>query len=97
MRLALALAAATAALLAAAPASAQTACKARLSADATGQGIFGAGTQNARQAAAAAWEAKAKKKHGARFASLAKAKAVTYDCQSGALQAKCVLTASPCR
>lgn len=97
MRLALVAAAAAAALFAAAPASAKTVCKARVSADATGQGILGAGTQNARIAAAAAWEGKVKKAHGARFASLSKAKAVTYDCRSGTLQAKCVLTAIPCR
>lgn len=97
MRLALVAAAAAAALLAAAPASAQTACKGRISADATGQGILGAGTQNAKLAAAAAWEGKAKKAHGSKYASLSKAKAVNYDCRSGTLQAKCVLTAIPCR
>lgn len=77
-------------------ASAQT-CRARLAGQGAGQGLFGAGTQNAKIAAQASWEAKAKKSYGIRYAKFEKARASRWDCRSGALQAKCVVTAKPCR
>ena len=85
-----------AALLAASAADAAV-CRARMVGTGTGQGLFGAGTQNARMAATGELEAKANKAYGKRFASLAKAASVRWDCRSGALQAKCVVTGRPCR
>jgi hypothetical protein len=85
-----------AALLTASAADAAV-CRARLAGTGTGQGVFGAGTQNARTAATSDFEAKANKAYGKRFASLAKAASVRWDCKSGALQAKCVVTGRPCR
>jgi hypothetical protein len=72
-------------------------CRARLAGTGTGQGVFGAGTQNARTAATSDFEAKARRAYGRPFASLSKAASVRWDCKSGALQAKCVVTGRPCR
>jgi hypothetical protein len=85
------------AALVAATAADAAVCRARLVGAGTGQGLFGAGTQNARTAATTDFEAKATKAHGKRFASLSKAASVRWDCKSGALEAKCVVTGRPCR
>ena len=73
-------------------------CRGRMSGEGTGMGIAGQGTINARAAALANWMRKVEARHGARFASSAKARSVRYDCRTGAiLEAKCVVTAVPCR
>jgi hypothetical protein len=85
-----------AALVAASAADAAV-CRTRLVGTGTGQGLFGAGTENARTAATTDFETRATKAHGKRFASLSKADSVRWDCKSGALEAKCVVTGRPCR
>jgi hypothetical protein len=85
-----------AALVAASAADAAI-CRTRLVGTGTGQGLFGAGTENARTAATTDFETRATKAHGKRFASLSKAASVRWDCKSGALEAKCVVTGRPCR
>lgn len=72
-------------------------CKPRLEGRATGQGLFGTGTQAARSAAQSDWESKAAAKYGETFASLGRASLVRWDCKKNAiLKAKCVVTARPC-
>ncbi len=73
------------------------ACKARMSANGTGQGILGAGTMNAKVAAILAFEAAATKAHGSRYGKFDKATDAKFDCRSGTLKARCVVTARPCR
>lgn len=73
-------------------------CKARMEGRATGQGILGLGTANAREFARADWESRVADKWGSRYADFGHARAVSWDCKKGAiLQAKCVVTAMPCR
>ncbi len=73
-------------------------CRSRMSGQGTGTGLFGQGSTLARQNALADWSNKVAARHGQRFASSAKARSVAYDCRQGAiLQAKCVVTAVPCR
>ena len=73
-------------------------CKGRIDGIATGQGIFGLGTARARQAAITDFEAKANTLFGASYGSFSRARGVRWDCKKNAiLQAKCVVTASPCR
>ncbi|MGL4396236.1 MAG: hypothetical protein ACRCS9_06840 [Hyphomicrobium sp.] len=73
-------------------------CQERVTATATGQGVFGAGTRNARAAAIANFERQAETRYGSRYAAFGNARAVSWDCKKGAiLMAKCVLTARPCR
>ena len=93
---------AAAALLTAAtgmiPDSAEAAvCRARISAKGEGQGVFGAGTMNAKAAAMAAFETEATKRFGSRFGDSQKAKDIKFDCRSGTLKATCVVTGRPCR
>ena len=77
--------------------SAGAVCKARVEGRATGQGLFGAGTEAARSAAQTDWESKVATSYGEKFASLAKASLVRWDCSKNAiLKAKCVVTARPC-
>ena len=72
-------------------------CKARVEGRATGQGLFGTGTQAARAAAQTDWENKAAALHGQAYASLGRASLVRWDCKKNAiLKAKCVVTARPC-
>jgi hypothetical protein len=81
----------------ASPAEARV-CKPRIDAIGTGQGLFGEGTQNARAAAVTNFESKASSRFGYRYGSFANARGVRWDCKKNAiLQAKCVVTASPCR
>ena len=73
-------------------------CKPRLEGRATGQGLFGTGTQAARAAAQTDWENKAAALHGQAYASLGRASLVRWDCKKNAiLKAKCVVTARPCQ
>ncbi len=73
-------------------------CRARVAGTGTGQGLAGLGTESARTAATIDWQAKVRKSYGHRFANVAKATSVKMDCAVGAiLQAKCVMTARPCR
>ncbi len=73
-------------------------CHTRMEGRATGQGLFGVGTQNARGFAVADWESKVADRWGQRYASFRHARGVQWDCKKGAiLQAKCVVTAMPCR
>ena len=62
-----------------------------------GQGPLGAGSKKARAAVLVDFEQKAAALHGAKYAQFSKAKTVKRDCRSGALEAKCVITARPCR
>lgn len=73
-------------------------CRARISGQGSGQGVAGAGTEVARSRAAADWSSRAQTKYGAAFTIFSKARDVRYDCRQGAiLEAKCVVTARPCR
>ena len=76
----------------------QVVCKPRIDAIGTGQGLFGEGTENARAAAITNFESKAASRFGYRYGTFANARGVRWDCKKNAiLQAKCVITASPCR
>ncbi|MEQ1715515.1 MAG: hypothetical protein ABL907_05960 [Hyphomicrobium sp.] len=73
-------------------------CHARMEGRATGQGLFGMGTANARSAAVSDWADKVNARWGINYANFANARGVRWDCKKGAiLQAKCVVIASPCR
>lgn len=81
-------------------ASAQAApyCHGRMEGRATGQGLFGLGTANARSAAVSDWAAKVNGRWGINYANFDNARGVQWDCKKGAiLKAKCVVTAMPCR
>lgn len=92
-------AAIAATLLLPAPASAapEPRCQPVLEAVGTGQGALGTGSKRARAAAIADFQQKAEGLYGKRYSSLARARTVKWDCRSGALEAKCVVTARPCR
>jgi hypothetical protein len=73
-------------------------CYSRMEGQGTGQGLFGAGSQNARAAAIADWENRVADRWGPRYANFDRARSVRLDCKKGAiLKAKCVVTAMPCR
>lgn len=73
-------------------------CKAPLRGTATGQGLFGKGSAEARRAARYEWESRASIIYGDSFGNFAKARRVSWDCKKGAiLQAKCTVVARPCR
>lgn len=73
-------------------------CQARIEGAATGQGIFGRGTQVARAAAIADFENKAATTFGSEYASFSRAYLVRWECTKNSLiRAKCVVTAQPCR
>lgn len=81
-----------------ATAEAAPVCHGRLEGRATGQGLFGLGTANARSAAVSDWAEKANTRWGINYANFNNARGVRWDCKKGAiLQAKCVVTALPCR
>lgn len=64
---------------------------------ATGQGLFGKGTAEARAAARYNWESKASAKYGDAYGNFDKSRNQHWDCKKGAiLKAKCVVTARPC-
>lgn len=73
-------------------------CKDRMFGFATGQGIFGFGTQQARSIAIADWQNKVADKWGSRYANMSNARNVVWTCNKLAiLQAKCTVSARPCR
>lgn len=73
-------------------------CKAPLRGTATGQGLFGKGTAEARRLARYEWESRASIIYGDSFGNFAKARRVSWDCKKGAiLQARCTVVARPCR
>lgn len=73
-------------------------CYSRMEGRGTGQGVFGVGSQNARAAAIADWQYRVADRWGQRYAYFSNARSVRFDCKKGAiLQAKCVVTAMPCR
>lgn len=85
-------------VLAAASEADAAVCRARISGTGTGNGLFGGATLAARAAATAEWQAKVGNRHGSRFTSMDKAQSVRWDCtQTPIVQAKCVVTARPCR
>lgn len=91
-------AAAIAAIGLSASAEAAPACHGRVEGRATGQGLFGLGTANARSAAVSDWAEKVNSRWGIYYANFSNARGVRWDCKKGAiLQAKCVVTALPCR
>lgn len=80
-----------------APSEAAT-CRGRMAGEGTGTGVAGAGTDAARKAALANWAQKVEARHGRRFTNTARARGVRYDCRTGSLiEAKCVVSAIPCR
>ena len=82
----------------AASAQAQPVCHGRVEGRAAGQGLFGLGTANARSAAVSNWAEKVNNRWGIYYANFDNARGVRWDCKKGAiLQAKCVVTALPCR
>lgn len=73
-------------------------CKAPLRGTATGQGLFGKGSAEARRLARYEWESRASIIYGDSFGNFAKARRVFWDCKKGAiLQARCTVVARPCR
>jgi hypothetical protein len=73
------------------------ACQPAVEGAATSTGILGLGSAKARVAAQSNWEYNVEDKYGPRFANLANARNVQWDCKKGAiLLAKCVVTAKPC-
>jgi len=98
MRIASVLAIGAVIVMAGAGAADAAVCKGRVAGSGSGQGLFGAGTQNARAAATADWQARAQQRYGRRFASFTKARGAKWDCaQNAMIQAKCVVTATACR
>jgi hypothetical protein len=78
-----------------APAAAK--CYPTLEGSATGQGLFGKGTAEARAAARVDWESKSTNKYGYEYGNFDKSQNARWDCKKGAiLKAKCVVTARPC-
>lgn len=73
-------------------------CKDRMFGFATGQGIFGLGTQQARSIAIADWQSKVADRYGERYSNMSNARNVVWTCNKLAiLQAKCTVSAKPCR
>lgn len=81
----------------AAAAGAAELCKSRVDGIGAGSGPFGQGTRKAKARAIESWETAAGVRFGARYAKFDHAVAAKWDCRSGALQAKCVVTAVPCK
>ena len=79
-------------------ADARTYCRARTEGYATGQGLFGMGTMNARSSAVSDWAEKVNARWGIYYANFTNARGVRWSCKKGAiLQAKCFVSAIPCR
>jgi hypothetical protein len=73
-------------------------CKAPLRGSATGQGILGKGTAQARAAARYDWESRATRAYGDAYGNFDKSKGKSFDCKKGAiLKAKCVVVSRPCK
>ena len=93
-----AFAAGIATIIFASAADARTYCGARTEGLATGQGLFGMGTANARSAAVSNWAEKVNARWGIYYANFENARGVRWNCKKGAiLQAKCFVSAIPCR
>lgn len=72
-------------------------CRPPLEGAATGKGVFGLGSEKAREAAVDNWEASAQERYGRAFANFERAAGVQWDCAKNALiTAKCVVVARPC-
>jgi hypothetical protein len=79
------------------PRPAATACKAPLLGVATGQGLFGKGTAQAKAAARYDWESKATNAYGDAYGNFDKSRGKNFDCKKGAiLKAKCSVVSRPC-
>jgi hypothetical protein len=79
------------------PKPAAAKCYPTLEGSATGQGLFGKGTAEARAAARVDWESKSTNKYGFEYGNFDKSQNARWDCKKGAvLKAKCVVTARPC-
>lgn len=88
----------TCGLTASAPDAEAAVCKGMLRGTATGQGLFGKGTAEARRAARYEWESRATILYGDAYGNFGKARRVSWDCKKGAiLMAKCTVIARPCR
>ncbi len=73
-------------------------CHGSVEGRATGQGLFGMGTANARSAAVSNWAEKVNARWGIYYANFDNARGVRWNCKKGAiLQARCVVVAMPCR
>ena len=72
-------------------------CKSRVEGSGTGRGPFGQGSKKARARAIESWETSAAVRFGPKYSSFDHAVAAKWDCYSGALQAKCVVTAVACK
>ncbi len=74
-----------------------TKCYPTMEGRATGQGLFGKGTAQARAAARVDWESQATNRYGYQYGNFDKSWGARWDCKKGAiLKAKCVVTARPC-
>jgi hypothetical protein len=72
-------------------------CRATLEGTATGKGLFGEGSERARQAAIDNWEDAVESRYGRVFSNFERAADVQWDCAKNALiTAKCVVIARPC-
>jgi uncharacterized membrane protein len=75
----------------------QAKCYPVMEGSATGQGIFGKGTAEARATARVNWESAATDKYGYQYGNFDKSQGARWDCKKTAiLKAKCVVTARPC-
>jgi hypothetical protein len=73
-------------------------CKPAVEGSAAGLGVLGRGERRAGLKARADWEQNAKALYGEKFARLANARGVVWDCKGGTLApAKCTVRARPCR
>ncbi|MCB1549221.1 MAG: hypothetical protein KDJ41_15510 [Hyphomicrobiaceae bacterium] len=72
-------------------------CSARVYATGVGQGILGKGTKRARARAISTWEAKVRRRDGARYASWRKATGKAVRCTRNIKRAMCNVSARPCR
>ncbi len=81
-----------------APEAEAAVCKPMLRGSATGQGLFGKGTAEARRLARYDWESRASIAYGDAYGNFGKARRANWDCKKGAiLKAKCTVIARPCR
>jgi len=72
-------------------------CKAPIEGIATGKGLFGKGSERAREAAIYNWEETVENRYGRAFSNFDRAHQVRWDCAKNAvITAKCVVTAQPC-
>jgi hypothetical protein len=85
-------------LTAATPTAEAGTCKPPMRGSATGQGLFGKGTAEARRLARYDWESRASIVYGDAYGNFDKSRRVSWDCKKGAiLKAKCTVIARPCK